>query len=211
MAHEIRNPLGVIRNSTYFLNMKLKDNKDKKVKEQLDIITYEISNADKIITDILDFARLQKPTLEEENINDIIKEALSKSDIPETMDIKMCLGGKLPKVAVDAKQIKQVFLNLISNAVQATIEGELKIKSREKDGFIIIDFKDTGGGITKENTDKIFDALFSTKIKGIGLGLVACKNIIEGHKGKIEVESKEGKGATFTIKLLIHRRTGLKK
>jgi len=204
MGHEIRNPLGVISNSIYFINMKLKGSIDEKIKRHLKIMQTEISNSDKIISDVLDFAMIKAPILVKAEINYVLNEAISKAVIPKTVKVKTDLGKNIPKVMIDVLQIKQVFTNIISNAVQAMPKGgELKISTSKIEKFISIAFKDTGMGIKKADIDKIFEPLFSTKAKGIGLGLTTCQNIIDGHKGKIKIESKEGKGTTFTIKLPI--------
>jgi signal transduction histidine kinase len=115
----------------------------------------------------------------------------------------------------DPIQMEQVFINLISNAVQAMTSprasaplpsagrggGRLEISTRMANGFIAVEFKDDGGGISQENLEKIFEPLFTTKTKGIGLGLAVSKRIVEAHGGSIEVESEVGKGTAFTIRL----------
>lgn len=112
----------------------------------------------------------------------------------------------------DPSQIEQVFINMITNAVQAMTSshsaeardgGKLEISTRKEDGFIVTEFKDNGCGIPEENLSKLFEPLFTTKTKGIGLGLAVSKRIIEAHGGSIEVESEVGKGTTFAIKLPI--------
>jgi signal transduction histidine kinase len=108
----------------------------------------------------------------------------------------------LPMVMVDGAQIRQVFINAILNALEAMPEGgRLEIRARSKAEFVTVGFADTGCGIPESVTDKIFDPLFTTKPKGIGLGLAMCKSIMEGHGGDIGVKSKEGKGTTFTLSL----------
>ena len=207
MGHEIRNPLGVIRNSIYFLNMKLKESIDEKVKKHMDILETEIVAADKIISDVLEFARTRPPSLTEAEINSVVEASLSKANIPKTIKVQTHLGENLPKVKVDVLQIGQIFSNLISNAIEAMPKGgELRVTTSQTDSFISIAFKDTGVGIPKENIDKLFTPLFSTKIKGLGLGLAACQNIISAHQGKIEFESKKNQGTTFIIKLPIAQR-----
>jgi len=204
MGHEIRNPLGVIRNSIYFLNMIFKGSIDEKVKRHMDIMQTEIDASDKIISDVLGFARTRPPSLTESEINSVVAEILSSVNIPKTIKVKTNLGENLPKVNVDIAQVKQVFSNLISNAIEAMPKGgELQVTTSQTDTFISIAFKDTGVGIPKENISKLFEPLFSTKTKGLGLGLAACQNIISAHQGKIEFESKENQGATFTVTLPI--------
>lgn len=204
MGHEIRNPLGIIRNSIYFLNMKFKESMDEKVKRHMDILETEIVAADKIISDVLEFARTRPPSLAINEINSVIQEVLSNANIPKTIKVQTDLGENLPKLTIDMAQVKQVFSNIISNAIEAMPEGgELRVATLQADSFISVAFKDTGVGIPKENINKVFQPLFSTKTKGLGLGLAACQNIIIAHHGKIEFESKEGQGTTFIIKLPI--------
>jgi len=201
VGHELRNPIGVIGNSTYYLNMKLKD-VDDKTKKHLDILQREVLRTNTIITDLLDFSRVKPPAFEEADLNNIVKETISTTEVPENITLETKLDEKLPRISVDADQIGRVIMNIASNAVGAMPEGgRLAIKTVVKKDFVEITFKDTGEGITKENLQKIFEPLFTTKAKGIGLGLAIVKGIVEGHKGEIEVESKVGKGSTFIIKL----------
>src|SRR3989344_2983572 len=209
MGHEIRNPLGVIRNSIYFLNMKFKESIDEKVRRHMDILETEIDSCDKIISDVLEFARTKPPSFATEEINGVLQGVLSKANIPKIIKVETNLGENLPKINIDIAQVKQVFSNIISNAIEAMPKGgELQVTTSQTDSFISIALKDTGVGIPKENIDKLFTPLFSTKTKGLGLGLAACQNIISAHHGKIEFESKEGQGTTFIIKLPIAQKVG---
>ena len=202
MGHEIRNPLGVIRNSIYFLTMKFGESMDDKVKRHMEILQTEIDGCDKIISDVLDFARTKPPSITETEINSVVEASLSKASIPKTVKVQTNLGGNLPKLNIDRAQIQQVFSNIISNAIEAMPKGgELQVTTSQTDTFISIAFKDTGVGIPKENISKLFEPLFSTKPKGLGLGLAACQNIIVLHQGKIEFKSQKGQGATFIVTL----------
>jgi len=209
IGHELRNPLGIIKNSTYYLNMKL-GRVDEKVQKHLGIIEKEITRSNKIITDLMDFARVRSPTLRKTDANLLVREAISRSNIPENVEVITRLTKGLSPLMADPGQIEQVFINLISNAAQAmtssnSIEtrngGRLEISTRAEDGFIVTEFKDNGCGISEKNLGKLFDPLFTTKTKGIGLGLAICKAIVESHEGRIEVGSELGQGTTFTVKL----------
>ena len=209
VGHELRNPLGIIKNSAYYINTKLKDT-DEKVKKHLRIIESEISRSNKIISDLMNFARDKKLALQKTQINAIVQDALSRTTGPDTVTVITELGGDLPPLMADSSQIQQVFINLISNAVQAMTSpsqvetrngGRLVISTRTEDGFIVTEFKDNGCGISEENLGRLFEPLFTTKTKGIGLGLAVSKRIIEAHEGNIEVESEIGKGTTFAVKL----------
>ncbi|MEA1939641.1 MAG: PAS domain S-box protein [Candidatus Caldatribacteriota bacterium] len=201
MGHELRNPLGVIGNSIYYLNMKLK-HPEEKVAKHLDILKREIKRSDDIVSNLLDFSRVQPPLLIKTDLNTLIKDTTAKIKIPKQVELKMKLDEKLLPIPLDSEKIKQVIHNMASNAIGAIPEqGRLEIETRKTGDFVEMVFRDTGEGIPQENLNKIFEPLFTTRAKGIGLGLAIMKNIIESHKGKIEVESKVGKGTAFTVKL----------
>jgi signal transduction histidine kinase len=206
VGHELRNPLGAIKNAAYYIKGKLAKSelgqKEPRVMEFLDIMDDEINTANKIINDLLGFSRVGKPSVSPNRIEKVIEDALSHTTIPEGIELIKKLDAELPQIEIDASQIQQVLVNIISNAVQAMPEeGKLIIGTREKEGFLEVEIADTGCGIPGEAINKIFDPLFTTKAKGIGLGLAVCKSIIDRHGGYIEVKSKPGKGTTFSIKL----------
>ena len=143
-----------------------------------------------------------KPAVSPVRIKGVIDDALSHLTIPENVEVVKKLDADLPEVNIDTDQTRQVLVNMIMNAVQAMPEGgRLTISARERDKFLEVEISDTGCGIPKEAIGKIFDPLFTTRAKGIGLGLAVCKAIIDRHQGHIEVESEVGKGASFTIRL----------
>jgi PAS domain S-box-containing protein len=201
VGHELRNPLSVIGNSAYFLKMKL-DPADKIIRKHLDIIEENVLKTNNIISGLLGFSKTGVPLLVKTDINKEIVTVLSGIEIPGTITTETILNETLPTVSVDVDQMQRAILNLILNAIQSMPDGgTLKIQTAQEKGGIRISIQDTGKGISKENLDKIFEPLFTTKPKGIGLGLVIVKNIIEGHGGSIHVKSEVGKGTTFTISL----------
>ena len=206
LSHELRNPLGAIRNSVYFLRLKLDTvSQDEKIKRHLEMLEQEVSNSDRIISDILFFSRVKQPTFIQNNFNKILKASLLKVMINPNIKVETELA-ELPLIPSDENQIAQVFINIILNAVESMPGGgKLTISSSVKQdrNFINVSIKDTGEGISKENLLKLFEPLFSTKINGTGLGMVVCKSIIENHKGHIRVESEEGKGTLVTVELPI--------
>jgi len=206
VSHELRNPLGVIRNSVYFLKMKLGPAlEDEKIKRHLDILEEEIGISDRIINDILTFARIKEVRLIETDINKIIEDLLKIIKTPEKIKKTLQLNSGLPLILADGLQLQQVFSNIVLNAVQAMPDGgELAIASRRNNEVIEVDIIDTGEGIPRENLDKVFSPLFSTKAQGTGLGLTVCQSILKIHGGSIEVESERGKGAKFIVKLPIN-------
>ena len=137
-------------------------------------------------------------------MNDIVRDAFSPISIPENIKVNIKVG-EIPPILLDSEQIRRVSQNMILNAVQAMPEGgKLTIKTVKHDDSVKIIIKDTGIGIPQENLAKLFNPLFSTKPKGVGLGLTICKQIVESHGGEITVKSKVGKGSTFTVKLPTH-------
>ena len=206
VGHELRNPLGVMNNAVYFLKTVM-TSADETVLEYLDIIKHEIDNSQRIINDLLDFARTKIPQKRAVLVRELMEESLERCALPENVVIRSDIPDKLPPLNVDPLQIGQVFQNLITNGIQAMTEGgTLLICARRADnegGFIEICVADTGEGISPENMKKLFQPLFTTKAKGIGLGLTLCKNLTEANGGSIAVESAVGKGTYFTMILPI--------
>ena len=206
VGHELRNPLGAIKNAVYYVKGKVAKSelgqKEPRVIEFLDIADDEVNSSNKIINDLLGFSRVGKPSVSLARIKEVIDDALSHLTIPQNIEVVKKLDADLPEVSIDTDQTRQVLVNMIMNAVQAMPEGgRLTISAREGDKFLEVEISDTGCGIPKEAIGKIFDPLFTTRAKGIGLGLAVCKAIIDRHQGHIEVESEVGKGTTFAIRL----------
>ncbi|MFC1931775.1 ATP-binding protein [Chloroflexota bacterium] len=206
VGHELRNPLGAIKNAVYYVRGKLAGNeiaqKEPRVMEFLDIIDDEINSSNKIISDLLGFSRVGKPSVSPTRLKKVIDGALSHISIPENIKLDKKLDTDSTEVELDPDQIQQVLINIITNAVQAMPEGgKLTIDTGKRGKFLGVRITDTGIGMPQETANKIFEPLFTTKAKGIGLGLAVCRSIIGRHGGQIEVESKIGEGTTFNIKL----------
>jgi PAS domain S-box-containing protein len=206
VGHELRNPLGAIKNAVFYIQRRLAKTDlpaaEPRVVEFLGIIDDEVNTANKVITDLLGFSRVAKPTVLPVSIAGVIEDAIKHTAVPESVKLTMNIDEKLPMVMIDADQIRQVFVNIVLNAIQAMTEGgRLDIRARSNGEFVEVEFADTGCGIPDSAISKIFDPLFTTKAKGIGLGLSVCKSILEKHDGDIRVESEVGKGTTFTVSL----------
>jgi signal transduction histidine kinase len=212
VGHELRNPLGAIRNAIYYVRDSLKGDpivqQDPSVMEFLDLADREIKSSTSIISDLLDFARVLKLELEDTDINVLIDSSLGAMEFPANVKLIKNLKEDLPHAPVDGQKMRQVFINLASNAVQAMPQGgELEIDtslsgvSGNSADAVLIQFKDTGVGIRREDMKEIFEPLFTTKAKGTGLGLAICQGIVEKHGGMILVDSEVGKGSTFTVHL----------
>ncbi|MDO9035246.1 MAG: PAS domain S-box protein [Methanoregula sp.] len=202
VGHELRNPLGAIKNAAYFLNMVL-ENPEPDVKETLEIMTREVARSEDILSSLLDFARPTVLTIRKVRINDVIAEAVARNPIPENITLTRTLDDTLPDIMADPDKLLQVFTNLITNACQAMPGGgTLAVTTMSPaEDRVSVSVRDTGTGITEEHMKRLFEPLFSTKAKGIGLGLVVTKAIVEAHQGSIDVRSEAGKGTTFTVTL----------
>jgi signal transduction histidine kinase len=213
VGHDLRNPLQSIENATYYLNselprLALSAPISQKTIEMLQVINDSVNYADRIIRDLQDFSATKKPIFKKTDVNAIVKETLSQVEAPKNVEFITELGN-LPEVEVDKDMIKRVFLNLAINGLQAMENGgTLKVSTKKTKGFVEVSFRDTGIGIPKENIKKIFIPFFTTKAQGMGMGLAICKKFVDAHGGDIKVESEEGKGSTFTVKLPIKQENG---
>ncbi len=202
VGHELRNPLGSIKNAAYFLNMVLEVH-DPEVGEALQILQKEVSRSEGIISSLLDFARPKRPALQMVEVNDLIQQSLSGISMPDNVKIETPLSESLPLIEADPDQLAMIFRNLILNSIQAMEGGgQLTVESKAlDDNWIGISFIDNGHGMSQEDVARIFEPLFTTKAKGIGLGLALSRHVAEAHGGAIEVQSELGKGSIFTIRL----------
>jgi len=202
IAHEIRNPLGIIKTISQTINQ---DVKDEELKEGLDIIEHEIDRANKVIKGILDFAKPNKIQDCVIDLGKLLEELVMvtrKFAQQQKVDLSFNIL-KQNKIQGDPDKLKQAFINIILNGIQAMYNGgKLEITLRESDKqWGVISFKDQGEGISEEELDKIFDPFFTTKESGTGLGLSITYSTIEEHNGKIEFNSKLGKGTNVDVYL----------
>jgi PAS domain S-box-containing protein len=204
VGHDLRSPLSAIQNASYYLKMKLGSSRNEKVKKMFGIIDKEIEYANNIVKDLMDFSRVKKLALKKVDLISSIQDAISQLKFPENVTLTTKFS-EVPTIEADPDQLRRVFQNIALNGAQAMPDGgELTISTRKDGNFVEAVFTDTGVGISEENMEKLFTPLFSTKVQGVGLGLAICKNLVEGHNGRIEVKSKVGQGSTFTVKLPIH-------
>jgi signal transduction histidine kinase len=205
VAHELNNPLGTITLFGRMLQKELTSHTD--WEKDINLIVQEADRAAKIVKDLLSFSRETKLKPGLVNINTLVEEALSlviKRSLFRNIDVKQELDSELPTTFADPDLLKQVFLNIILNGVQAMDgQGVLTIRSRVQNGSkeMNIQIQDTGRGIKKEHLPRLFDPFFTTKEKGTGLGLAIVYGIVSKHKGTIQVKSEWGKGTTFDIHL----------
>src|SRR5207344_3365463 len=212
LAHEIRNPLVAIRTFTQLLPERYNDAEFREGFQGLAL--KEVDRICGLINDLLSFARPSRPNVAEENINDVvdgIARILETEAKEKGVEIRRDFGAELPRVWIDSEQLKQVFMNLILNAIQAMKHGgsivvSTRLKNASKESgqttrFVEVEVRDTGVGIPEENLEHIFDPFFTSKDEGSGLGLSISHQIIQEHGGFILVSSKVGTGTSFFINL----------
>jgi len=205
IAHEIRNPLSSIRGLAQFVYNSFSKTDERK--EDLNAIIQEVDRLNKLVVQVLDFAKLKKPNLTRFSLNDLIRKITELFKL-ETKDkqikFSLELSPDISKIQADEDQVRQILMNVIINAIQAIPEkGEIKIKTEKTllkgESAIKLIIEDSGIGIPEKDFTQIFDPFFSTKDKGSGLGLSIVYKLIEAHQGEIKVESKEGEGTKFII------------
>jgi signal transduction histidine kinase len=220
VGNELRNPLGVMNNAVFFLR-NLLTGAEETAQEYLEILQGEIDTSRHILTDFIDFFRTRSPRTKAVAVAELIGENTEKFAIPDNIALRLELPDSLPSLSVDPAQMGQVLRNLVSNAIQAMpLGGALNISARlvgaglvpvrdpkgypqglpQRD-FVEISVADTGEGIAPENMEKLFQPLFSTKSRGVGLGLPISKNLVEANGGRIQMESLPEKGSTFAVVL----------
>jgi signal transduction histidine kinase len=185
----------------YYLEM-IQTEADPEVREYLGILRGQIGVADRIVTDLLDFARVKPPQVQETSLERLVEEQVQRLGPVARVEIRRDLPPDLPPVLIDQGQIGQVVLNLLTNAVQAMEEsGTLTLRGRVTAEGVQLEVSDTGPGIPPELQQKIFEPLFTTKARGIGLGLAVSRSLTAANRGRLAVSSLAGKGATFSLTL----------
>jgi signal transduction histidine kinase len=201
VAHEVRNPLGVIFNSLGSLRRLLKPEGDARM--LLDIVGEEADRLNRIVGDLLDFARPSTPALRPEALDRLLEDAVGAA-VAENRDVlvERDIELGLPPVSIDARLMRQAVLNVAVNAVQAMPRGGTLVVRARRDGtWARVEIRDSGPGIPDEIRHRIFEPFFTTKASGTGLGLAVVKRIVEGHGGEVAVASDPGSGAAFTIRI----------
>jgi signal transduction histidine kinase len=202
VAHELRHPLGVIGNSTYYLGL-VHDEAGADVREHLDLIGAQIAVAETIISDLMTYAARSPALPARAAVPDIIDEQLARVGPLEPIATHLQIADDLPEVIVDETQIGQALYNLLRNAAQALEggRGHLTIRAARDNGAVRVDVIDDGPGIPPSQHEQIFEPLFSTRPRGIGLGLPVSRALVEANGGELTVTSRQGGGATFSLRL----------
>lgn len=203
IAHELRNPLNVIQTSTYYLQ-NAKNPTPEKVKEHLQRIERRVTTADQVIAAVSRFTKMDLPALEPFNVTQCLQESLKEANVPPEIEQDLDFPSQPSILAQgDDSQIRLVFSNLIRNACEAMPHGgRLSIRLKPTSEMINTEIEDTGSGIEPERLQQIMEPLYSTKTRGLGLGLAISKAVIDRHRGELFVVSEPGKGSVFTVRLL---------
>lgn len=227
VAHEVKNPLGIIMQAVNFLEAEVSSNNNEQFLSVINMIKEAIKRADSIICGMLDFSRPAPLKLKPSDLNMVIERSLGlveKQLVLKSTKTSIHAEDDLPQVMIDSNQMQQVFINIILNALQAMPSGgQLFLRTFTKiltesegivgrrttdifavgDTVVVCESEDTGQGIPKDKLDKVFDPFFTTKPpgQGTGLGLAIIRTIVEKHRGIITIESEEGKGTKVIITL----------
>jgi two-component system, NtrC family, sensor histidine kinase HydH len=201
IGHELRNPLGVIESSLFLLRQHLGQEVTGKpqVAKHLDRIGGEVKRSNKTIHDLLELARNRPPRRQQAPLRTVVESSRASADLPPAIDFHVAIADDLT-AEVDPDQLQQVLINLFINASQA-MQGAGRVDvgaARTADGGLSLRVQDDGPGIAPEVRYRIFEALFTTKAKGSGLGLALCRRILEAHGGTIEIEPST-RGASFLM------------
>ncbi len=204
ISHDLRNPLTGIKMAAYYLGTKI-DKSELELNNILRDIELEIDYASNVVTNILTYAKPVELIYTHADINKLLEDTITFVHL-QNRDLTIKLVKKyapnIPEIFIDSKQIKQVFINVLTNAIQAMPNGgTLSITTRLVGRDLEVEIKDTGLGISKDDFGKIFDPFFTTKARGVGLGLSISNNIINKHGGKMKIISELGLGTTFLMSL----------
>jgi signal transduction histidine kinase len=165
-------------------------------------VASEARQAERIVSDLLGFSRVKPGTRTSVAVTDLVDLVLAKHEPPGAVRVMIEIAADVPPVFVDAHQMEHILTNIITNAYQAMPNGgTLTISAGTDDTMVALAIRDTGCGIPQDNMSKLFEPLFTTKSKGIGLGLALSKTLAEANGGAIDVKSEEGAGSVFTLRL----------
>jgi signal transduction histidine kinase len=210
VGHDLRNPLQTIINTIHLATESMKSGEtqqNSRIEKTLETIREQADFMNKIVSDLQDYARQPKPSFVEYDLKGLIDDTLSSISIPKNVEVSTSFEPGFPKLTIDPNLLRRAFTNIIANALQAMPDGgHLTMKAWKNKEVAAVSFQDTGRGMPEDIKAKIFNPLFTTRDKGVGLGLAVAKMLIESHHGDIKVSSKVGEGTTFTVEIPLDRK-----
>ncbi len=205
VGHELRNPLSVLTNALYLIRShvgRLAEPLPESLTRNLDAADREVGAAERIVQDILEFSRDREPRRTETDLVGLVEEALTVTPPPDGVQVSTEFADALPPASVDRDQLRQVLLNLLTNAYQAMPDGGvLTVRVQVVNGAVSVSVADTGQGMDERTQAQVFEPFFTTKARGVGLGLAVCRRVVEAHGGTLAVTSAPGEGSTFRLVL----------
>ncbi|MCI0613281.1 HAMP domain-containing histidine kinase [bacterium] len=195
VVHDLRSPLAILQNLTVLMETRFDKRHTEMMRKQLEF-------CESIVTNFLEFAGEREPRKTAVSLEEILGEVISEIPLPDEVNLDIASVEGI-MIEGDPGQIRHVVMNLIKNAVES-MEGKpgvVKIGVNEQDEMLCLRITDDGPGIEPQDLVRVFQPFYSTKLRGFGLGLAACKQIVDAHGGKMEVESAPGKGTTFRVYL----------
>ena len=200
LAHQIRNPLGAIANALALARRQMPRTAPPPVHQALEIANDEIWEANRIIADLLDYARIRPPLRKEAQISELVRTALEAERLPTSINVKLTFSTI--NVWVDEDQVRDALRNLVRNAREAMNNGgTLSISSELANDELLLRVRDTGGGVPPENQPLLFEPLVSSKPLGMGLGLATARSLIANQGGSLEYDMDNVDGACFVVRM----------
>ena len=204
IAHQIKNPLGIINNAAFALQRSVAANKPVPL-QQLEIIREEVARSDRIITELMGYAQLAEGTVERLNVTAELNRAINEVFPPGAyrgIQIRTSYVEPLPPLLMQRRHFSEIVVNILQNAREAVgEEGTIEVTAEARDDIVFISISDDGPGIPPERVERVFEAYFTTKETGTGLGLAIVRHDVEMYSGHVSVESTLGKGARFLLQL----------
>ncbi len=208
VGHELRNPLGSIKNVAFFLK-KYVNIEDPTADEYIDTLNDEVRTAENILSDLLNFSKKEKLNKKEVSLAKIVEKALDSATIPERISLKSKLSRETCKIYADPDKLQQALKNILENSVSSIEKkGEINIKTEKEDSQILIKVSDDGQGMSENTKKNMFIPLYTTKTRGLGLGLPVVKDIVENHGGNIDIESSYDCGTEVVLRIPARRKKG---
>jgi signal transduction histidine kinase len=219
VSHELRNPLGVIRASTFYLLGKLQ-HREEKAEKHLARIDRQVDVCDRIVQDLLEYTRGKHSEMIGTEFKPWIEDTLDQITMPEKIELVQGFSPNLPVVRMDREKMQRVVINLMNNAISAVNErqkpeienqGEdsyqprIKVTAGVAENGVVIAVEDNGVGMNAETVQKAFDPLFTTRARGTGLGLAIVRKVVEEHGGSVYIESPPNRGTKVTVILPVHQ------